>query len=154
MDWKYEKACKEAGCSAEQIRQIRKVFDEDRKKLKRENAYLEKQKMEIFSLSKDTGEDGEEMEGLEVADPSVDLERDLTVSFDRAVLSKVLSELTEEERNYLLTYYGEAEQNAAKLARLFGLNKATGYSRLKTLFARVKTRFFELDPGEETDLFR
>lgn len=50
MIYKYEIACKEAGLNKEQINEIRKVFDVDRRRLKRENEKMEQENIRYGSV--------------------------------------------------------------------------------------------------------
>ena len=51
MKYQYELACREAGVDEEKLRAIRRVFDTDRKRLKRENETMNNKNIQVFHIS-------------------------------------------------------------------------------------------------------
>lgn len=72
MIYKYEMACKEAGLSEEKVVEIRRMFDNDKKKLKRENERMEKENIRYFSMNQ--VEEDDDFGEYSIADPRVDVE--------------------------------------------------------------------------------
>ena len=72
MIYKYEIACREAGLSEEQTAEIRKVFDNDKKRLKRENQRMVEEEILCFSMDRVQTED--DVEAFEIEDLNANTE--------------------------------------------------------------------------------
>ena len=71
MNWQYEKACKEAGLSEDRIREIRRIFDNDKKKLMRENISIEESHTVRINIH-EFGDEGEPL--VEIPDTKTNVE--------------------------------------------------------------------------------
>ena len=142
MIYKYEIACKEAGLSKEQITEIRKVFDVDRKRLKRETRTMEEENIQFGSVD-DINGNYEEVDKRDIEDTNVNIELDYIKKWELEQLNRFLSELTEEEKEFLLAYYEDAKSSDSRIALKLGLPRTTVQSRRKKLLEKLRTRFDE-----------
>ena len=102
MKWEYELACREANMSEEEIRNIRNIFDADRKTLKRENELIEQKKIIVFSM--DANREKQE-EALNVPDKECNVEEEAIYAVELERLMECLDRLTDEEREVVLALY-------------------------------------------------
>lgn len=142
MIYKYEIACKEAGLSKEQITEIRKVFDVDRKRLKRETRTMEEENIQFGSVD-DINGNYEEVDKRDIEDTNVNIELDYIKKWELEQLNRFLSELTEEEKEFLLAYYEDAKSSDSRIALKLGLPRTTVQSRRKKLLEKLRKRFDE-----------
>lgn len=142
MIYKYEMACKEAGLSEENIKEIRQIFDTDKKKLKRENEAMEKNGIRYFSIS-DVNEEAEEIGDYALIDTSVNVEMDVIKKMEIEKLMCYLEELPVEDREFLYFYFEEPKANDTVIARKLGLPRTTVQSRRKKLLEKLRNRFEE-----------
>ena len=142
MIYKYEIACKEAGLSKEQITEIRKVFDVDRKRLKRETRTMEEENIQFGSVD-DINGNYEEVDKRDIEDTNVNIELDFIKKWELEQLNRFLSELTEEEKEFLLAYYEDAKSSDSRIALKLGLPRTTVQSRRKKLLEKLRKRFDE-----------
>lgn len=142
MIYKYEMACKEAGLSEEKIKEIRQIFDTDKKKLKRENEYLEKNDIRYFSIS-DVDQDAEDIGDYSLIDTSVNVEMDVIKKLEMEKLMCYLNELPVDDREFLYLCFGEVKENDTAIAKKLGLPRTTVQSRKKKLLTLLRNRFEE-----------
>lgn len=142
MIYKYEMACKEAGLSEEKIKEIRQIFDNDKKKLKRENEYLEKNDIRYFSIS-DVDEETEKMGDYSLMDTSVNVEMDVIRKLEIEKLMCYLKELPADDREFLYLCFEEAKENDTAIAKKLGLPRTTVQYRKKKLLTMLRNRFEE-----------
>ena len=96
MIYKYEIACKEAGLNKEQINEIRKVFDVDRRRLKRENEKMEQENIRYGSVD-DIDDEYEGIAQKDIEDPRQNIELEYIKNWELEQLERFLAELTAEE---------------------------------------------------------
>lgn len=104
MIYKYEMACKEAGLSDEATAEIRRFFDAEKKKLKRDKAYREAKGI-TFSYLYPSEEDSEETGDLacrELIDENADVEETTMQKLLLEQLHDALDELSDDDREFLL----------------------------------------------------
>lgn len=142
MIYKYEIACREAGLTKEQINEIRKVFDVDRRKLKREQDRLEQENIRYGSID-DINCNFEEVDKREIEDTSIDIELDYIKKWELGQLNRFLDELTEEEREFLIACYEDAKLSDSRIGKKLGLPRTTVQSRRLKLLEKLKKRFAE-----------
>ena len=142
MIYKYEIACEKAGLSKEQIKEIRKVFDVDRRKLKREQITMEQENIRYGSVD-DIDYNFEEVDRRDIEDTSINLEVSYIRKWELEQLNRFLNELTEEEREFLLICYEDAKLSDSRIAKRMGLPRTTVQSRRVKLIEKLQKRFAE-----------
>ena len=121
MYLKYEKACIEAKMTKEEIKEIRKIFDRDKKKLKEQKQLWQKKNYVFFSMDNEL-EDIDE--GFCYADENVNVEEE---AIDNACMQKLLeclSQLSEDEKEDVLARF-DPKVSFVKYARNRGIPKTT-----------------------------
>ena len=97
MYWKYELACKEAGMKEEDVKKIRRIFEDDRKRIKYKERIIEE--MQYTRISIDSEMDDEDRERVfEIPDPNVDVESEALWNLNMEKLQECLMRLTPEEK--------------------------------------------------------
>lgn len=142
MIYKYEIACKEAGLNKEQINAIRKVFDVDRRRLKRENEKMEQENIRYGSVD-DIDDEYEGIAQKDIEDPRQNIELEYIKNWELEQLERFLVELTAEEKEFLLVCYEEAKMSDSRISERLGLPRATVYNRKKRLLKKLRKRFEE-----------
>lgn len=107
MIYKYEMACKEAGMREEDIHALRREFDNDYKRLSRENEKKERAGITVMSLSLNDSE-GDEYE-QEIADPTINIEEAYIHNWELQRLGELMAELDREDRDFLYDCFLEKE---------------------------------------------
>ena len=151
---KYYDACVEAGLPEEKIRAIDQVFDADKKRLKRRDAYLEKHGIVVSEISALSDGSDNELPTVEFEDKTADIETAASISSDIDVIKTIISEFSESDRTIIMTYCGEANMNVSLTARLLGINKRTCSDKVKKLISTASRRFFEISKCDYTDAFK
>lgn len=137
----YEKACREAGLSEEEIRKIRRVFDGEAKRNKRDREAKEKEGIVITHLEAYRDKNGEEI-ALPVYQESV--EETILKEMELDVLRDCLKELPEEDRKFLNTLFSHREYGAeAYAAEKFGMTRDQVRWKKKKLLKELRKKFFE-----------
>ena len=136
MYWKYEVACKEAGMSEEEVKKIRRIFDDDRKRLKYKDRIMEE--MQYTRISIDAEMDSEEREKLfEIPDPNTDVENEALWNLNLEKLQECLELLSPEEKDVLLIFY-DKNVSISKYAKEKGVSRQSLYRAHDELFDRIK----------------
>ena len=120
MKYQYELACREAGVDEEKLRAIRRVFDTDRKRLKRENEMIEKENYQVFHMS--AVEVLEHPENYEIADVRANVEENFIHRLDLELLHRCLEKIDEADRDFILTYFGYSKKCVHQTALAFGMS--------------------------------
>lgn len=105
MNYKYEMACKEAGMREEDIQALRREFDNDYKRLSRENEKNEKKERMGYasvSLSIITS-DGDDFD-VEIEDPRTNIEEDFIHNWELQRLGELMAELDPVDKEFLYDY--------------------------------------------------
>lgn len=143
MIWRYEKACKEEGMEAEKINELRKVFDMEKKKMKRENLALEQNHIEYSLLSE--LEDNEYRKAVLVEDRNVNIEEEAIRAYEISLLKDSLRVLTIEEKQLVVWHYYD-EMSLRIIAKKFGITLSAVQSRHKRIIEKLRKEM-----GVETD---
>ena len=143
MIWNYEKACKEAGMEVEKVKELRRFFDMEKKKLKRENKVLEEKHVE-YSLLSELEENGFRKAGL-VEDRTVNVEEEAIRSFEISLLGNCFSILTAEERQLIVWHYYD-EMSFRVIAKRFGITLSAVQNRHEKILKKLRREM-----GVETD---
>ena len=136
----YENACREAGLSEEQIREIRRVFSGDCTRQKTRNRAMQESGYFFVSVSDPTAwedrEDGDEpsFEDYQIADEETDVEETAIRHLQLEELDGALARLPKGDREFLLelfapgqTVRGMAEQSGRCLEAMLH-NKSSCHS--------------------------
>lgn len=145
MIYSYEKACKEAGLSEETTAEIRKMFDTDYKRLKREKNAREKSGIGFFTveqLAEATGDDGDC--GFDIPDPT-NLEEMVIHAQDMERLQHALEQMPDEDRKFLLVVFSGEHGAQTDLAAELGMTLSALKYRKGQLLKQLREIFFEKD---------
>ena len=142
MIYEYERACAEAGLSEERTAAIRRVFDADKKQLRRRNEAMERNQIQILSL------DGmlsvqEGIRRLEIPDPREGPEEEVIRRMDLEQLNQALEKLPQEDRMLLRLYYSRSAYADTWVSRELGIPRQTLQGRMRRLLETVRKMFFE-----------
>lgn len=144
MIYKYEMACKYAGLSDEATAEIRRFFDAEKKKLKRDKAYREAKGI-TFSYLYPSEEDSEETGDLacrELVDENADVEETTMQKLLLEQLNDALDELSDDDREFLLFMFS-GYGSASACARKLGVYPSTVLRRRDALIQKLRKSFFE-----------
>jgi len=130
MYWKYEKACMEADVEEMKIRKIRAIFDDDRKKLKKENRIIEEMEYIHFSIDET---DNARKEAFGIPDESCNVEEEAIDNVNMAKLLSLLNQLNSEEKEVILNYF-DASVNFSAFARKKGVSRDSLIRKAKRIF--------------------
>ena len=145
MIYKYEMACKEAGLSEEQTAEIRRFFDAEKKRLKRDKEVREEEGITFSYIvtSDDESEEAGDLDSREIADEGFNLEELIIHKLELEKLDKVLKELPEDDREFLLSLFSYGSGGVSKFARARGVPRETVRDRKHRLLKVVREKFFE-----------
>ena len=146
MIYKYEMACKEAGLSEEQTAEIRRFFDAEKKRMKRDKEAREEAGITFsYIQSADQNYDGDsDMDELDFLDENYDLEEIILHKILLEQLREALKELSVDDRECLLAVY-DGFGAASRYAKQHGLSEMQVSRRKKDLIEQLRKKFFEKD---------
>lgn len=146
MIYKYEMACKEAGLSEEQTAEIRRFFDAEKKRMKRDKDAREEAGITFsYIQSADQSYDGDsDMDELDFLDENYDLEEIILHKILLEQLREALKELSVDDREFLLAVY-DGFGAASRYAKQHGLSEMQVSRRKKDLIEQLRKKFFEKD---------
>ena len=146
MIYKYEMACKEAGLSEEQTAEIRRFFDAEKKRMKRDKEAREEAGITFsYIQSADQNYDGDsDMDELDFLDENYDLEEIILHKILLEQLLEALKELSVDDREFLLAVY-DGFGAASRYAKQHGLSEMQVSRRKKDLIEQLRKKFFEKD---------
>ena len=146
MIYKYEMACKEAGLSEEQTAEIRRFFDAEKKRMKRDKEAREEAGITFsYIQSADQNYDGDsDMDELDFLDENYDLEEIILHKILLEQLREALKELSGDDREFLLAVY-DGFGAASRYAKQHGLSEMQVSRRKKDLIEQLRKKFFEKD---------
>lgn len=130
----YENACKEAGLTEEEIKKIRRIFDADNKRYRRDKEAREKAGIVFNSLSAYEDEFG----SLSIKDPhQEDVEDRILHEIELENLRVCLKELPEDDRGFLFKLFGGRGSETA-LAKELGVSRASVQRRKARLIKLLR----------------
>lgn len=125
MRYEYEKACMEAGLSEEKTKEIRKFFDAESKRLKRQRKIRERHEIEVFSFEQVKDDFGWGADKSSAEKDDFNLEEMVTTGLMLKQLRGLLAEMEEEDRNFLLALYGYGKYGAeCHVAEMYGWSRS------------------------------
>lgn len=144
MIYKYELACKEAGLSEEQTAEIRRFFDAEQKRLRRDKDAREREDITFsYIQSADQNYDGESnIDELDFIDEDFDLEDLVIRKLQLEKLDRILAELPADDREFLLAVFGE-RGSAVRYAKSHGMSEVQVTRKKKALLEDLRKKFFE-----------
>jgi len=144
MIYKYEMACKEAGLSEEQTAEIRRFFDAEKKRLKRDKKAREEEGITFSYVvpSEAESEVSGDLESRDIIDENFDLEEMIMQKILLEQLHKALSELSVDDREFLLAVH-DGFGAASRYAKQHGLSEMQVSRRKKDLIEKLRKKFFE-----------
>ena len=142
MIYEYKLACIEAGLSDEQIKEIEQVFDTEYKAVQYDQTKREKYQVEILHIEGMVGSDGE-VGTYDPEDYSTNIEEDFLHRCDLERLQEVLSQLSEEDREFLMDCFIYEADYVKRLSAKYGITgRAVRWKKEKLLNA-LREKFFE-----------
>lgn len=142
MIYEYKLACIEAGLSDEQIKKIEQVFDTEYKAIQYDQTKREKYQVEILHIEGMVGPDGE-VGTYDPEDYSTNIEEDFLHRCDLERLQEVLSQLSEEDREFLMDCFIYEADYIKRLSAKYGITgRAVRWKKEKLLNA-LREKFFE-----------
>ncbi len=142
MIYEYKLACIEAGLSDEQIKKIEQVFDTEYKSIQYDQTKREKYQVEILHIEGMVGSDGE-VGTYDPEDYSTNIEEDFLHRCDLEHLQEVLSQLSEEDREFLMDCFIYEADYVKRLSAKYGITgRAVRWKKEKLLNA-LREKFFE-----------
>lgn len=141
MIYKYEIACREAGLSEEQTAEIRKFFDGEKKKLKRDREKRERQGIVFNSLRGLVGE--YDLDEYEIEDLAPQVEEQILHKLELEQLRKCMAELPKKDREFIYAVFENDRLPERKLAAELGIPEATYFRRKKRVLEQLRKKFFE-----------
>ena len=140
MIYKYEMACKEAGLSEEQTAEIRRFFDAEKKRLKRDKKAREEEGITFSYVvtSEEESEEAGDLDSREIVDENYNLEEIVLHNLMLEQLHNALQELSADDREFLLSLYADDCDSVASLARTLGVPRTTLIYRKEQLLKRLK----------------
>lgn len=142
MKIKYLKACQEDGLTPEQIKEIDKIFDADKKHRKRDRE--ERRKLGITIISLDSlRNDDPRSETMQIADPRVNVEQQVFQQMAMDYLWECLDEMSEFDRNLLLEFYDGEKRNETQMAKRYGMERMQFRRYRKSLEKQIREKFLK-----------
>lgn len=142
MQYKYLKACQEENLTEEQIKTIEQIFDSDKKKRKRERKARKKYGITFVYIDHLRNED-ERSENVQIADPRVDVERQVFQEMAMSCFLECLSEMDRPDREFLLECFDGERGQQANMARKYHTNEMSIFRRRRRLFNQLQKNFFK-----------
>jgi len=142
MIYEYKLACIEAGLSDEQIRNIEQVFDTEYKAVQYDQTKREKYQVEILHIEGMVGPDGE-IGSYDPEDYSTNIEEDFLHRCDLEHLQEVLSQLSEEDREFLMDCFIYEADYVKRLSAKYGITGRAVRWKKEKLINALREKFFE-----------
>ena len=142
MIYEYKLACIEAGLSDEQIKKIEQVFDTEYKSIQYDQAKREKYQVEILHIEGMVGSDGE-VGTYDPEDYSTNIEEDFLHRCDLEHLQEVLSQLSEEDREFLMDCFIYEADYVKRLSAKYGIKGRAVRWKKEKLIKALREKFFE-----------
>lgn len=142
MIYEYKLACIEAGLSDEQIKKIEQVFDTEYKSIQYDQAKREKYQVEILHIEGMVGSDGE-VGTYDPEDYSTNIEEDFLHRCDLEHLQEVLSQLSEEDREFLMDCFIYEADYVKRLSAKYGITGRAVRWKKEKLINALREKFFE-----------
>ena len=141
MIYEYKLACIEAGLSDEQIKKIEQVFDTEYKAIQYDQTKREKYRVEILHIEGMVGPDGE-IGSYDPEDFSTNFEEDFLHRCDLEHLQEVLSQLSDEDREFLMDCFIYEADYVKRLSAKYGITGRAVRWKKEKLINALREKFF------------
>ncbi len=149
MKKRYEDACNHEGLSNEEMGEIRRLYDADYKKLKREKEYREKNEILFNSLSS-LGINSDGQKEYDIPDFTNEplgliLKEEEHAGNERmlAVLRECLDEMDPDEADILIRYYAGTYGIGTQMASELGMDRKAFMRKTEKLLEKIRKSFNE-----------
>lgn len=140
MIYKYYLACREAGLSEEEIREIDQVFDRDKKKVAYEKAVREEEGIVFNSLSSFLDKDGEE---IDFPSYEEDVAEKVLHQIEIDLVTECLHELPKEDMEFLYRLHSGERGAETRLMKELGMTRSEFRWKKKKLHDAVREKFLK-----------
>ena len=141
MIYEYELACKEAGLSEEKIKEIRRMFDAEKKKLKRRKEAKERYGWGYISIDGMTFKTERDQGTLDIPDPNTNVEQEVMEQCEMEQLRELLNALATEDKRFLMDYYQCKHGEKMAVAEKYGMTIQQANYRKNKLLERLRKDF-------------
>ena len=141
MIYEYELACKEAGLSEEKIKEIRRMFDAEKKRLKRRKEAKERYGWGYISIDGMTFKTERDQGTLDIPDPNTNVEQEVMEQYEMEQLRELLNALATEDKRFLMDYYQCKHGEKMAVAEKYGMTKQQANYRKNKLLERLRKDF-------------
>ena len=141
MIYEYELACKEAGLSEEKIKEIRRMFDAEKKKLKRRKEAKERYGWGYISIDGMTFKTERDQGTLDIPDPNTNVEQEVMEQCEMEQLRELLNALATEDKRFLMDYYQCKHGEKMVVAEKYGMTIQQANYRKNKLLERLRKDF-------------
>ena len=141
MIYEYELACKEAGLSEEKIKEIRRMFDAEKKRLKRRKEAKERYGWGYISIDGMTFKTERDQGTLDIPDPNTNVEQEVMEQCEMEQLRELLNALATEDKRFLMDYYQCKYGEKMAVAEKYGMTIQQANYRKNKLLERLRKDF-------------
>ena len=141
MIYEYELACKEAGLSEEKIKEIRRMFDAEKKRLKRRKEAKERYGWGYISIDGMTFKTERDQGTLDIPDPNTNVEQEVMEQCEMEQLRELLNALAPEDKRFLMDYYQCKHGEKMAVAEKYGMTIQQANYRKNKLLERLRKDF-------------
>ena len=142
MRIEYERACVEAGMSEEKIKEIRKIFDADYKRLKRQNEAMKREGLDFLSLELLMDPAGDAT-AYNFIDPEADVEEEVMHRLDLEHLREVLSRISVKDREFIMDCFNTELGARQTIVEKYGMTLGAIKQKKHKIILKIRKLFFE-----------
>lgn len=140
MIWKYRQACENEGLSAEQIKKIEKIFDDEKKHRIRDRAARKRYGISFISMDSLVNDDPRS-EKIEPADPNVNVEAEVMRQIEHEMIHDCFKEMADEDVVFLLELYAGKRGIETAMANKYGLTRSEFRRKHERLLNQLRDIF-------------
>lgn len=144
MRIEYERACKQAGLPEEKIREIRKMFDTDYKRVKREKQERKEAGVVYYSLEYLKNPEGDSCY-FDIPDPNMDVEQIVMHGLELEQLREILNRISPKDKQFILDCYAAEWGEEKDIAEKYGITCALVAQRKRRILIKLREIFFAED---------
>ncbi len=144
MIYEYELACKEAGLSEEKIKEIRRMFDAEKKKLKRRKIAKDKCGWGFFAVEDLMVGDILHYKGaFDIPDAGMSVEDEIIYKLDLERLNECLKEFRPEDKEFLLDCFKCKRGAETYTMEKYGMTRSSVRNKKRILIDRLRKQFID-----------
>lgn len=140
MRIEYEIACRKAGTPEETVKAMRRMFDADYKRLKREKQA--RKNIVYYSLEHLLNPEGNSCY-YDVPDPDMDVEQIVLHRFDLERLREILRIIPKEEKEFILDCFAAEWGEMKVIAEKYGMTIGAVQQRKRRILLKLRKIFFK-----------